>query len=276
MRPGFVRVANVMTAVAALLLSVTPCAGAIAAAASAPPTLSLDVAGARYRPRLTTAIQQCPTDAKGMRARMLANDLKGAQRAWIATRVGWERAEVFTSGFTSELDAEIDAWPSAVSGFHFIEARLFGAHRADAIAATDALIFHLTDLRLKVRDTRLTGQGMLEGAAKLAYEIGESKADGGESRFSGTSIDDMRNNVDGIDAAYQLVFAAALEARDPALAQALRTKIMALRSQLQAANLAAVDGDQVRHTSEELVLSFRRAAPALNLDQPSLSDLAQQ
>jgi len=68
-----------------------------------------------------------------------------------------------------------DAWPSAVSGFHFIEARLFGAHRADAIAATDALIFHLTDLRLKVRDTRLTGQGMLEGAAKLAYEIGPHK-----------------------------------------------------------------------------------------------------
>jgi iron uptake system EfeUOB component EfeO/EfeM len=269
-------VANVMTAVAALLLSVTPGAGALAAAASAPPTLSLDVAAERYRPQLTTAIEQCLTDANSMRARMQANDLEGAQRAWIAARVGWERAEVFTSGFTSELDAEIDAWPSAVSGFHFIEARLFGAHRADAIAATDALIFHLTDLRLKVRDTRLTGQGMLEGAAKLAYEIGESKADGGESRFSGTSIDDMRNNVDGIDAAYQLVFAAALEARDPSLAQALRTKITELRSQLQAANLAAVDADQVRRTSEELVLSFQRAAPALDLDRPSLSDLAQQ
>lgn len=276
MRPGFVRVAKVTTALAALLFSLTFRAGALAAAASAPPTPLLDVAAERYRPQLTTAIEQCLADVKSMRARMLANDLEGAQRAWIAARVGWERAEVFTSGFTSELDAEIDAWPSAVSGFHFIEARLFGARRADAIAATDALIFHLTDLRLKVRDTRLTGQGMLEGAAKLAYEIGESKADGGESRFSGTSIDDMRNNVDGIDAAYQLVFAAALEARDPALAQALRTKIMALRSQLQAANLAAVDGDQVRHTSEELVLSFQRAAPALHLDQPSLSDLAQQ
>jgi iron uptake system component EfeO len=45
---------------------------------------------------------------------------------------------------------------------------------------------------MKIRDTRLTGQGMLEGTAKLAYEIGESKADGGESRFSGTSLDDMR------------------------------------------------------------------------------------
>ena len=146
----------------------------------------------------------------------------------------------------------------------------------DVLPATDALIFHLSNLKMMVRATPLTGQGMLEGAARLAYEIGESKADGGESRFSGTSLDDMRNNVEGIDAAYQLVFAAALEARDPALAQALRTKIMALRSQLQAANPAAVDGDQVRHTSEELVLSFQRAAPALHLDRPSLSDLAQQ
>ena len=44
-----------------------------------------------------------------------------------------------------------------------------------ASEATDALIFHLTDLRLKIRDTRLTAQGMLEGTAKLAYEIGGHK-----------------------------------------------------------------------------------------------------
>ena len=142
--------------------------------------------------------------------------------------------------------------------------------------ATDALVFHLTDLRLKVRDTRLTGQGMLEGAAKLAYEIGESKADGGESRFSGTSLDDMRNNADGIDAAYRLVFAAALEQRNSSLAESLRLKIDQLKAQLQGANLAALDGDKIRRASEELVIALQSAAPVLGLDKPSLSDLAQQ
>ena len=232
--------------------------------------------GHAYRPELTAAVDQCLAGAQSLRDRLRANDLEGAKQAWIDARVGWERAEVFTSGFTSELDAEIDAWPSAASGFHFIEARLFGAQRMDVVDATDALVFHLSDLRIKIRDTRLTGQGMLEGTAKLAYEIGESKADGGESRFSGTSLDDMRNNADGIDAAYRLVFAGQLQEKNPALAQQLRARIDQLKGQLRGANLAAIDGDKIRANSEALVISLQQAAPVLGLDKPSLSDLAQQ
>lgn len=239
-------------------------------------SIPIDQAAERYRPELTAAVEQCLAGAQTLRDRLRANDLEGAKKAWIDARVGWERAEVFTSGFTSELDAEIDGWPSAASGFHFIEARLFGAHRMDVLDATDALVFHLSDLRIKIRDTRLTGQGMLEGTAKLAYEIGESKADGGESRFSGTSLDDMRNNADGIDAAYRLVFAGQLQDRSPALAQQLRARIDQLKGQLQGANLAAIDGDKIRANSEALVIALQQAAPVLGLDKPSLSDLAQQ
>ena len=75
---------------------------------------------------------------------------------------------------------------------------------------------------------------MLEGTAKLAYEIGESKADGGESRFSGTSLDDMRNNADGIAAAYKLVFEQELTARDPALATATAARIKQLQDRAAA------------------------------------------
>jgi iron uptake system component EfeO len=242
----------------------------------ATPAAALDSAAERYRPELAAAVEQCLTGAQALRERIVAKDLEGAKKAWIASRVGWERSEVFTSGFTSELDAAIDAWPSAISGFHFIEARLFGAHEMDVLTATDALIFHLSDLRMKIRDTRLTGQGMLEGTAKLAYEIGESKADGGESRFSGTSLDDMRNNADGIDIAYRLVFAPELTARDPALAEATSSEIRQLKEQLRPTNLADIDSDRVRATSEDLVLSLQKAASALGLERPSLSDLAQQ
>jgi Imelysin len=121
---------------------------------------------------LAAAVEQCLTGAQTLRERVVAQDLEGARKAWIASRVGWERSEVFTSGFTSEL---------------------------------------------------------LEGTAKLAYEIGESKADGGESRFSGTSLDDMRNNTDGIDIAYRLVFASELSARAPALAEATSNQIRQLK-----------------------------------------------
>lgn len=251
---------------AGYLMSVAVCAQSTAAA-------SLDAAAERYRPELAAAVEQCFTGAQTMRERILAKDLEGAKKAWIASRVGWERSEVFTSGFTSELDAAIDAWPSAVDGFHFIEARLFGTQQMDVLPATDALIFHLANLRMMVKGTPLSGQGMLEGTAKLAYEIGESKADGGESRFSGTSLDDMRNNADGIAAAYRLVFEQELTARDPALATATKAKIRQLQDELRSTNL---DSDEVRATSEDLVLSLQKAATALGLERPSLSDLAQQ
>jgi iron uptake system EfeUOB component EfeO/EfeM len=238
--------------------------------------VSLDAAAERYRPELAAAVDQCLTGAQTMRERILAKDLDGAKKAWIASRIGWERSEVFTSGFTSELDSAIDAWPSAVAGFHYIEARLFGAQQLDVMPATDALIFHLSNLKMMVRATPLSGQGMLEGTAKLAYEIGESKADGGESRFSGTSLDDMRNNADGIAAAYRLVFESELTARDPALASTTSARIKQLQDQLRPTNLADVDADKVRTTSEDLVLSLQKAATALGLARPSLSDLAQQ
>src|SRR3984893_2279385 len=116
--------------------------------------------------------------------------------------------------------------------------QLFGAQRMDIQPETEALIFHLTDLSMKIRDTRLTAQGLLNGTAKLAYEVGESKADGGESRFSGTSLDDMRNNADGIDTAYRLIFASELSARDPSLAEATSTRIGQLKAQLHVNSLS--------------------------------------
>jgi iron uptake system component EfeO len=235
----------------------------------------LDAAAERYRPLMAEEIDRSLAGAQQLREALLAEDVDAAQKAWITSRIGWERAEVFTSGFT-ELDREIDAWPNAATGFHAIEARLFGAGRLDVRAETDALIFHLTDLRSKIRDTRLTAQGLLDGAAKLAYEIGESKADGGESRFSGTSLDDMRNNADGLASVFSIVFAAELEARDPKLTEELRTKIAKLQQLLQVSSLPRLDIRKLRAESEELIIEFQTAAPLLGLTRPSLQDLVQQ
>jgi iron uptake system EfeUOB component EfeO/EfeM len=235
----------------------------------------LEIAVERYRPLMAEEIDRSLAGARAMREAILANDVDEAQKAWIDARIGWERAEVFTSGFT-ELDREIDAWPNAVTGFHAIEAKLFGAGRLDIKPETDALIFHLTDLRVKIRDTRLSAQGLLEGAAKLAYEVGESKADGGESRFSGTSLNDMRNNVDGLESVFQIVFAAEIEARDPQLAEALRAKFGQLQALLQVAALSRLGSGKLRAESEELIISFQTAAPLLGLRPPSMQDLVQQ
>jgi iron uptake system component EfeO len=231
---------------------------------------SLDDAVERYRPYLIEGIGQALTGSRNLRERIAAKDLAGAKKAWISARAGWERSEVFTAGFVPELDSQIDAWPNADSGFHAIEKNLFGSNRTDVAGETDALVDHLDSLYGKLRDMPLTRQGLLDGTVRLAYEVGESKADGGESRISGTSLDDMRNNVAGIDCAYRTIFAAGLEAADGKLAGAVDRRIEQLKTIVAAPDLQHVDIAALRRSSEELVVTLQDASSKLGLRRSTL------
>jgi iron uptake system component EfeO len=230
----------------------------------------LDDAAERYRPYMIEGIGSALAGSRDLRARVAAKDLAGAKKAWLSARAGWERSEVFTAGFVPELDARIDAWPNADSGFHAIEAKLFGSGQTDVEADTDALVGHLDELHRKLRDIRLTPQGLLDGTVRLAYEVGESKADGGESRISGTSLDDMRNNVTGIDFAYRTIFSEALKKADARLADTVVGRIEQLKTIAAASDLPHVDVRALRRTSEELVVALQAAAAKLGLNRPTL------
>jgi iron uptake system component EfeO len=236
---------------------------------------SLAEAAEHYRPVMVEQIDQSLGGARLLRERIAAGDLDGAKTAWIEARIGWERAEVFTSGFVPDLDREIDAWPNALLGFHAIEAKLFGAKRTDVQQETDALIFHLEDLDVKVHHLQLQPQRLLNGIARLAYEIGESKADGGESSFSGTSLDDMRNNAAGIELAYQTIFAGAVDTADPKLAAAIRERIEQLKVLVGVSDLKSLDPEKLRAASEELIVVLQTAAPKIGLRSPSLEEIAE-
>jgi iron uptake system component EfeO len=245
----------------------------IAVAAMRPATAGpLDAGVEQYRSYMVADIDRSLAQARNMRERLMAHDVVGARKAWIDARVGWERSEVFTSGFIPQLDAAIDAWPDAVSGFHGVEASLFGGNSSDMGAATDALIADLAKVDTQIRTMRLTPQGLLNGIVRLAYEVGDSKVDGGESRMSGTSLNDMRNNVDGIDLAYRTLFAAALDAGDPNLATQVRGEIDQLKRLLAIPSLESVDADALRKTSEALIVSLQAAGPKIGLARPTLED----
>lgn len=230
----------------------------------------LDAAAERYRPYMIEGIGSALKGARDLRERIAAGDLAGAKKAWLSARAGWERSEVFTAGFVPELDAQIDAWPNADSGFHAIEARLFGAGEINVERDTDALAKHLGELYAKLPTMALTPQGLLDGTVRLAYELGESKADGGESRISGTSLDDMRNNVAGIDFAYTTIFADTLKAADVKLAGSVASRIGRLKAIVAAADLPHVDVVALRRSSEELVIALQSASLKLGLRQPTL------
>jgi iron uptake system EfeUOB component EfeO/EfeM len=248
--------------------------GTIAALAFLPQAdaAPLEAAAESYRHYLTDDIGQALAGVRTLRERLLAQDLDGARKAWIAARVGWERSEVFTSGFVPELDQQIDAWPDASHGFHGIEATLFGASHTDAVAETDALIAHLADLHSQLDHVDLAPQRLLNGIARLAFEIGGNKADGGESRLSGTSLNDMRMNADGIALAYRVIFADAVEAGDPRLGAAARTAIERLQAAVKIPDLRNLDAGKLRADSEELIALLQMAAPKIGLDKPTLEE----
>ena len=246
----------------------------IAALALAPNAGAAPLAAAveSYRHHLSDDIGQALAGARSLRERLAADDRDGARRAWIAARAGWERSEVFTSGFVPELDQQIDAWPNASHGFHGIEASLFGASRADAGAETDALVARLAELHAQIAGIELAPQRLLNGIARLAFEVGGNKADGGESRLSGTSLDDMRSNADGIALAWRVIFADAVEAGDPKLAAAVRAAVARLQDDVKVARLRDVEADKLRADTEELVALLETAAPKIGLSKPTLEE----
>jgi iron uptake system EfeUOB component EfeO/EfeM len=231
---------------------------------------SLDEGVEHYRAYLIVDVDRTLTSAKRLRDGAAAGDLAAAKQAWIEARIGWERSEVFTTGFVPELDRDIDAWPNGLAGFHAIEARLFGASQTDFVNEVNALLLRLAELSTTVRNVELTAQGLLNGVVRLTYEVGESKVDGGESRVSGTSLNDMRNNVDGIELAYGTIFASEVDARDPQLGAGLQRSIDELKTMVDRPDLRHLDPDQLRAATEELVLKLQSAAPLLRLEKPTL------
>lgn len=254
----------------AAILGVTVAAALAATAAAAP----LETGAESYRHYLTRDIGQALAGARTLRERLAADDLDGARHAWIGARAGWERSEVFTSGFVPELDRQIDAWPNASHGFHGIEAALFGARGAGSDTGEEAevLVAHLADLQAQIDKVDLAPQRLLNGIARLAFEVGGNKADGGESRLSGTSLADMRSNADGIALAYRAIFADAVAAADPKLAAAVSDAIARLQAGVKVADLRSLDAEKVRADSEELVALLEMAAPKIGLRKPTLEE----
>jgi iron uptake system component EfeO len=257
--------------VLSVVLTALLCAAVVSPiVAKADTTPTFDAAIDRYRSQLVADVDRSVASVQRLRDSLASGDLAAARQAWIEARVGWERAEVFTSGFAPELDRDIDAWPNGPTGFHAIEVTLFGAGNSNISSQVDALLHDLTEMAAKARQTPLTPQGLLDGLSRLAYEVGESKLDGGESRISGTSLDDIRHNVEGIEQAYDTIFASAIENRDPDLCGTAHHQIDELKRMLASSDLRQIDQDRLRIASEDLVVTLQTAAPEIALARPTL------
>ena len=225
-----------------------------------------------YKPYAVEHIGIALAGAKELQAAMKTGDVKAAQAAWIKSRKGWEAAEPITGEFFGKLDEAIDAWPDAKQGYHAIEAPLFSGKLDDIKTPVDKLTADLTEFskQLSAPGFKFTAQGLLNGATKLAYEIGENKSKGGESPYAGTSLVDMQENVEGVEAVFKLVFQAPLKASDAKLAAAIVDKIEDLEKLVKVKDMKSVDQPALKQAGEELAVLLQSAAPKLKLKKPAV------
>lgn len=246
-----------------LIAAVLSCAASAALAAAVDPKAFEPYAGA--------LIDRLAVGTERLAAKVEAGDLEGAREAWIAARVGWERGETFLAEYFPEADEAIDSWPDAEAGFHALEPLLFEAGDVEAAKPLAAnLQREVETLQKAFREQTFDAQGLLDGLAGIAFEIGDAKATGGESPFAGTSLVDMRDNLAGIEALYALSFAPAVEAEDPALHRRIVTHLVELGGALAVPAIDALDQRRVMALSEQLAADFQDAAGVLGLEQPSL------
>lgn len=261
------RVAETRAALIALVFVVLDAAGAHAAETFA--------AGAKnYKPYAVEQIGEALAAGKNLQAAVRAGDVKASQEAWIKSRRSWEAAEPITGEFFPKLDEAIDAWPDAKQGYHAIEAALF-AGKLDAIKApVDKLVADLAafNTRLSAPGFQFEPQGLLNGATKLAYEVGENKSKGGESPYSGTSLNDIQQNVEGIEAVYKLTFAPSLQARDAKLAARITDKIEDVEKLVKVTDMKSVDQPALKNAGEELAVLLQSAAAKLKLKKPAVGE----
>src|SRR5579885_12449 len=235
---------------------------------------SLAKGAADYTPFAVEHVGIALSGAKEMQAAVKAGDVKAAQAAWIKSRKGWEAIEPITGEFFPKLDEAIDAWPDAKQGYHAVEAALFGGKLADIGTPVDGLAADLAEFQkqLTAPSFKFTPQSLLNGATKLAYEIGENKSKGGESPYAGTSINDIDENTEGIEAVYKLVFHEPLKKADPKLAQRIVDKIEEVEGFVKGKDLKSIDAAGLNKAGEELAVLLQSAAPKLKLQKPKLGE----
>jgi len=242
------------------------------ALAQADPT-EFDAAAVAYKKAAATEIDSLIAAAEDMAAAMQLGDFATARKAWIESHAAWERLEVVTVDLFPDLQEGIDGWPRARTGYHAVETWLFAQAPQFPKWETAELLDELYRFRRVFTQADLKGFFLMAGMATLAYEIGAEESGGGESRVSGTSLDDLRNNMEGLDRIWKTTFADAVAAKHKYLADTINTQIAGIFALITVPSEDQLDQPTLQEEAEQLAAKLAEATMALGWPKPNYKEL---
>jgi iron uptake system component EfeO len=179
-----------------------------------------------YRIYVTAQAEASQEATKEFTDAVRAGDVEAAKAAYAPSRQGWERIEPI-AGLFEDIDVAVDARVDDFSGpddptwtgWHKLEYLLFDQNTTEGGAEiADQLDADLQRLVDTLPTLEIPPVAMAVGAQELIEEVSEGKITGEEDRYSGTDLWDFAANVEGSEAAFELL-EPALEEVDPALVE---------------------------------------------------------
>jgi iron uptake system component EfeO len=233
---------------------------------------AFNAAAQAYKQEATAQIDAVIASADAMAAAMQQGDFATARKAWLESHAGWERLEVITDDLYPDLQDGIDGWPNSKTGYHAVETWLFAQTPQFPKWETAELLDELNRFRRVLAQTEINGYFLLAGTATLAFEMGEDQSDARESALSGTSIVDMRHNMEGLSRVWS-IFADAVALKHKDLADDINTRIAGIVALLDVSSDDQLDGATIKQETEELAAKLAAAAVALGWAAPNYKDL---
>jgi iron uptake system component EfeO len=212
-------------------------AGTVALAAT--DATALARAAARYKAWLVAEAVALLEGTREFLDAVRAGEVARAKALYPSTRLHWERFETIAESF-GDLDASIDSGEADVAvgqawtGWHrfekalWVDASLTGLEPEVGRLASDTAL-----LVTRVRGVRLTPEAVVTAARELLDEIATGKVPGLEEPYSRTDLWDLKGNLDGARAAFDVV-ADIVRARNAALHDRLLRAFDALQAAMDA------------------------------------------
>jgi iron uptake system component EfeO len=181
---------------------------------------------ADYKAYVAEQSAELVTGTEAFVAAVKAGDVAKAKALYTGARQPWERIEPVAESF-GDLDPKIDGREDVVeeglafTGYHRLEKDLWvDGLKPDSAAIADQLRTDVQTIAEKASAVDFTALSIANGAKELLDEVATTKITGEEERYSHTDLADMKANLQGSQAALEVLRPVITE-RQPDLATAL-------------------------------------------------------